>query len=209
MAPATPMELRTRPVGPWPMNTYALICPHTASSVLIDPGAEPETLREMLAGSAPVAILITHTHRDHVGELDLMKETLGVPVMAFPGERSRGIVPAADRWLAHGDVIQVGAHALRVAHTPGHSEDMLCFAIGGDHRVVVGDTIFAGGPGRTWSAEAFQTTLRTLREQILRWPDATVCYPGHGPAFRLGDIRPAIEAFCARDHGEFFGDATW
>jgi glyoxylase-like metal-dependent hydrolase (beta-lactamase superfamily II) len=73
----------------------------------------------------------------------------------------------------------------------------------------VGDTIFAGGPGRTWSAADFQTTLRVLREVILRCPDDTVCYPGHGPEFRLGDKRTAIEAFLARDHGDFYGDASW
>jgi glyoxylase-like metal-dependent hydrolase (beta-lactamase superfamily II) len=86
---------------------------------------------------------------------------------------------------------------------------MLCFALEGDPRVVVGDTIFEGGPGKTWSAEDFQTTLQTLRQVILAWPDETVCYPGHGPHFRLGDRRAAIEAFLRKDHGEFCGDATW
>ena len=50
------LELRTRQVGPWGMNTYALVCPQTKESVLIDPGADPESLLEMLAGSTPVAI---------------------------------------------------------------------------------------------------------------------------------------------------------
>lgn len=58
-------------------------------------------------------------------------------------------------------------------------------------------------------AEGFQTTLRTLREVVLRWHDETVCYPGHGAAFRLGDRRGDIEAFLRKDHGAFFGDATW
>ena len=56
--------------------------------------------------------------------------------------------------------------------------------------VIVGDTIFEGGPGKTWSPEGFQTTLTTLRKVVLPWPDETVCYPGHGPSFRLGDQRP-------------------
>jgi hydroxyacylglutathione hydrolase len=73
----------------------------------------------------------------------------------------------------------------------------------------VGDAIFEGCPGHTSSAEAFQTILRTLRDIILAWPDDTECYPGHGPAFRLGDKRAVIEAFLSRDHGSFFGDATW
>ena len=61
------LELVTRQVGQWGMNTYALICRETKASVLIDPGDDPDTLSEMLAGSQPIAILLTHTHIDHIG----------------------------------------------------------------------------------------------------------------------------------------------
>lgn len=203
------MELRSRTVGPWPMNSYALVCPDTRASVLIDPGADPEALAGLLADTAPVAILLTHSHPDHVGALGAMRARLGLPVLAHAGPHHNGMQLAKDRELADGDTVAVGRHTLRAIATPGHLPDMLCYAIEGDHRVIVGDTIFAGGPGRTTSAADFTTTLRVLRDVILAWPDATECYPGHGPAFRLGDIRMAIEAFVARDHGEFFGDATW
>lgn len=203
------IELRTRAVGPWSMNSYALVCPDTRASVLIDPGADPAALDAMLAGSAPVAILLTHTHPDHVGALEPMRARLGVPLLAHAGPYFKSLQLAADRVLADGDTIAVGRHTLRAIATPGHLPDMLCYAIEGDRRVVVGDTIFDGGPGRTTSAADFKTTLRVLRDVILGWHDDTVCYPGHGSEFRLGDKRAAIEAFLARDHGEFFGDATW
>jgi glyoxylase-like metal-dependent hydrolase (beta-lactamase superfamily II) len=191
------------------MNSYALVCPITGKSVLIDPGADPDTLQEMLADTLPTAILITHTHPDHVGALDEMRARLNVPVMAHPGPHFENMALSADRWLNHGDVVQVGEHSLKVYHTPGHIGDIICFAVEGDHRIIVGDTIFEGGPGQTWSVEGFQTTLKTLRDIILAWPDETVCYPGHGPSFRLGDKRAAIQSFLAKDHGSFFGDATW
>lgn len=204
-----PMELRTRQVGPWGMNTYVLVCPDSKRSVLIDPGADPDILSDMLAGTTPVAILLTHTHGDHTGALDEMRSRLKVPLLAHPGPHAGGIELDANRWLRHGNVVQVGKHTLRVLHTPGHIGDQICFAIEDDYRIVVGDTIFDGGPGKTWSSEEFQTTLKTLREIVLAWPDATICYPGHGPHFRLGDRRAAIEAFLEKDHGDFFGDATW
>lgn len=199
------LDLRTKEVGPWGTNAYVLVCPITQESVVIDPAGEPDTLQEMLEGSEPVAILLTHSHMDHIGALREMRARFQAPVIAHPG----GTVRDVDRWLADGDLIQVGEHSLRVHHTPGHTDDIVCFGIVDDNRVIVGDAIFEGGPGHTSSPEAFQTTLQTLRNIILSWPDDTVCYPGHGVSFRLGDRRAAIEAFLAKDHGAFFGDATW
>jgi len=201
----TRVEIISRAVGPWQTNSYVLVCPRTRRSVLIDPASEPPTLLEMLENSEPVAILLTHAHVDHIGALDEMRAKLKAPVMAHAAARA----VHADRWLADGDLVKVGEHALRVYHTPGHTEDMLCFAVVADARVIVGDTIFEGGPGKTWTPKDFQTTLRNLRDVVLAWPDETLCFPGHGSHFRLGDRRRAIEAFLAKDHGDFAGDATW
>ncbi len=210
----TKLALRKREVGPWPVNTYALVCPTTRQSVLIDPGADPDALLEMLGDSDPIAVWLTHTHPDHIGALDEMRTRLKVPLMAHSGPHFEEMALSADRWLNHGDTLSVGAHAVRVYHTPGHIGDLVCYALWneageGDRRVIVGDAIFEGGPGKTWSTEGFQTTLQTLRQVILSWPDEALCYPGHGPAFRLGDKRSAIEVFVAKDHGDFFGDAIW
>ncbi|MFW6182671.1 MAG: MBL fold metallo-hydrolase [Chloroflexota bacterium] len=203
------LELRTRAVGPWPMNTYALICPDTDESILIDPGAEPETLTTMLAGSNPTAIVLTHTHPDHVGALDEMRRRLDVPLLAHSGPHYEDMPLQTERQLHDGDTFTVGRHTLRVIHAPGHIADHICLALEGNNRIIVGDVLFEGGPGKTWTAQQFQTTLHTLRQVVLSWPDDTVCYPGHGPHFRLGDIRTHIERFLSRDHGDFFGDATW
>ncbi len=206
--PAT-LELRTRSVGPWPMNTYALVCPHTGQSVLIDPGADPETLIEMLAGTQPIAILLTHTHPDHIGALEIMRARLQVPLQAHPGPHFQGMALATDHEIGDGEIITLGQHTLKAYYAPGHIDDMICFAVIGGNDIIVGDTIFEGGPGNTHSSAAFQTTLLTLRNVVLPWPDDSICHAGHGPSFRLGDKRAAIEAFLARDHGDFHGDAEW
>ena len=204
------IELRTCQVGPWSMNTYALICPTTKQSVLFDPGADPDMLEEMLANSTPIAILLTHTHMDHVGALDEMQQRLQVPIYANDGPpEPNGNKIEANHWLHDGDIFRVGEHTLHVRYAPGHIGNQICFIIEGDSNIIVGDTIFDGGPGRTWSNDYFQTTLQTLRDVVLPWPDDVICHPGHGPSFRLGDRRAQIEAFLNKDHGTFHGDATW
>lgn len=191
------------------MNSYALICPETRESVLIDPGAEPDTLLAMLENSTPKAIILTHTHPDHVGALDEMRSRLQVPLLAHPGPHFNEMSLEKERELVQGDVVQVGDHALHVYHTPGHILDQISLSIVDDERIIVGDTLFEGGPGKTWSPQQFQTSLQILRNVVLQWPDQSLCYPGHGPSFRLGDLRPKIEAFLAKEHGNFYGDATW
>ena len=205
----TSLELRTRPVGPYSVNAYALVCPVTGQSVLIDPGDDPDALQEMLKETRPIAILLTHTHFDHVGALKAMRARLKVALVLHRGPHAKGFMTEATYWVEDGDTLQVGEHTLRVFSAPGHTADQVCYAIEEESRVIVGDAIFEGGPGKTGSIEGFQTTLKTLREVILPWSDDTVCYPGHGAWFRLGDKRREIEAFLAKDHGEFFGDATW
>src|SRR5215510_6532923 len=112
--------LKSASVGPWPMNSYVLICPETRQSILIDPGAEPETLSEMLVDSTPVAIFLTHAHQDHIGVLTEMKDQLRVPVYIHPEERL-----TADRSFAGLDTFTLGKHQLRLIHTPGHTPGMI------------------------------------------------------------------------------------
>ena len=203
------LTIKTDQVGPWGMNTYALIDPASNQSILFDPGGDPDKLLAMLGNSTPIAIVLTHTHIDHVMALDEMKAKLNVPVILHPGPIDNGEAVEGDQFLNDGDTLQLGAHTLRAAYAPGHIGNHIALLIDGDHRIIVGDIIFAGGPGKTWSNEGFKTSLGSLRNVVLNWPDDAICHPGHGPIFRLGDIRADVEAFLAKDHGDFFGDAEW
>ena len=58
------MRLRVKTVGPWQMNAYALVCPASRRSVLIDPGDEPRELDALLEGTHPVAIAVIEAKAD-------------------------------------------------------------------------------------------------------------------------------------------------
>ena len=201
-------KLIKQTVGPWPMNAYVLIDEETITSAIIDPGAQPEVILAQVEGTQVKAILITHGHADHIGALEEIKEASKAPVYINPDE-AQAFELDFDIPVQDEQVISIGKIKLRAIHTPGHTPGMTCFDLG-DGRILVGDTIFVGGPGKTWSNEDFATTMRTMRETVFTWPDETQFFPGHGPNGVIGQERPAFASFEARGwSGKLYGDVTW
>jgi glyoxylase-like metal-dependent hydrolase (beta-lactamase superfamily II) len=140
--------------------------------------------------------------------VEAVQQVTNAPVCLHPLDADHFDL-SLDIALADGDRIPVGNSHLRVIHTPGHTPGQCCFDLG-DGRVIVGDTLFVGGPGRTWSAQDFQTTMRTLETIVFRWPDKTRFYPGHGTPGQIGTERTAYENFVERGWpADLQGDVTW
>ena len=202
-----PAKLIKLELGPWPMNSYIVTDEVSGKGAIIDPGADAEVILGATQALQMERILLTHGHMDHVGALDDVKDALNVPVHIHPADATAFSL-SYDSPLQDGEEITLGKVTLKVVHTPGHTEGQCCFMI--DHRVVVGDTIFVGGPGKTWSAEGFATTMKTMEEIVFAWPDKKEFFPGHGPRGTIGIERPAFEAFLARGWPEDTqGDVTW
>lgn len=200
-------KLLSRSVGPWPMNTYVVICQDTHTSAIVDPGADPDVILGLTAGTRVDKILLTHAHGDHVGALAEIKAATGAPVYLHPADAAKFGV-AYDIPLGGDEFIEVGELRLRTVHTPGHTPGMISFLF--DQRALVGDTLFVGGPGRTGSPEDFALTMRTMREVVFAWPDETEFFPGHGPSGRIGIERPAFAAFVRRGwSADLQGDVAW
>jgi len=200
--------LKQKMVGPWPMNTYLLICDKSKISAVIDPGADADDILVLAGGTEIKKILITHGHFDHVDALGDLVEKTGADVWVHPLDAEKFELEY-DHPIINGESIAVGEQMIQAIHAPGHTPGMTCFDLG-DGRIVVGDTVFVGGPGKTWSPEEFQIQMETMGNIVFAWPDKTKFFPGHGPTGVIGEERPAYEAFVKKgwDPG-LFGDVAW
>jgi hydroxyacylglutathione hydrolase len=110
--------------------------------------------------------------------------------------------------LNDGDTISFGDLKLEVLHTPGHTPGSLCFKW--VRHLISGDTIFPGGPGKTWSPRAFNQIIKSITEKILVLPDDTRIYPGHGDATVLKKEKDEFAVFSSRSHSpNLCGDVLW
>ena len=198
------LRLETLPVGEYGTNCYLLTCPETGRALLVDPGADAESILKMCADAQVGRILLTHGHFDHTLALDEVRAALGALVGIHPAEF--GV--RANFELRDGGRLRVGRRYVRVIHVPGHTLGSVALRF--DRRAIVGDAIFPGGPGHTNSPEALQTALLSLQRTVFTWPDETRLYPGHGDPTTVGAERPAFQEFLARPRPlELCGDVTW
>jgi glyoxylase-like metal-dependent hydrolase (beta-lactamase superfamily II) len=169
-------------------NTWVLRAPGEESAVVVDPGPLHEEHLQAVAAQGPVAVvLLTHGHYDHSEGAARFAELTGAPVRALDPRHRLG-----DQGLGEGDVVAAAGLELRVAHTPGHSSDSLCFVL--DDAVLTGDTVL--GRGTTVVAHPdgvlhdYLESLRRLRDLGPR-----TVLPGHGP--ELPDAGAAAQAYLA------------
>ena len=210
MPPDPLLDLRVLALGQWQENCYLLVDRATNEALLIDPGDEAGRVLEWAEGTTVRSILLTHAHRDHVGALAEVRAALGVLAGLHPDDEplaaKYGV--AADFALIDGDVVRLGAHEIRVAHSPGHTPGSVCLCF--DSRAAVGDVIFPGGPGHTNTPAELNQSLAALQRTVFTWPDETTLYPGHGRPTTVGQERAGFEAFLARPRpADMCGDVSW
>jgi hydroxyacylglutathione hydrolase len=201
------IQIEKLSLGPYGTNAYVLICRHTGESVVVDVPGEAARLLDLLKGTTPRYILITHNHMDHTGALAELKSALGVPVAAHAEDAGRMPV-AADLLLKDGDIVSCGDIRLSVLHTPGHTRGSICFLTG--NCLIAGDTLFPDGPGKTGSPADFKKIMDSLTAKIFILPDEVQVFSGHGDSTTLGKERKAFEAFRAKPHDPgLCGDVLW
>lgn len=148
-------------------------------TVVVDPGTgfdAPARIREHV--SEIDAIVLTHTHSDHVGNLSGVKSSFGVSAWGFDTDQS-----GVDNAIDDGDRIQLGDNSYTALHTPGHKNDHLCFHSTDSRILFAGDLIFEGGSfGRTDLEEGDREQLIQSIDRVLdtAGPSLSEMHTGHG-----------------------------
>ena len=180
------------------MATNCYLCVHSTHAVVLDPGAEAQRIIKVLAekGLTLDAILLTHGHADHIGAAAELKKQTKAPIYIHKAEASflvdshfnlatflgwGDLSLQPDYWLEDGQNLSFSGLTLQVLHTPGHTPGSLCFYFPDQRKLFSGDTIFAGGVGRTDLPGGDYPHLQASLGKILpSLPLETIVYPGHG-----------------------------
>lgn len=158
--------------------TYLLADAQTRQALLIDPVKEQaeRDLRLLKELQLELTVLLeTHVHADHITAIQVLKQAFPqAQVMLSQAAGAQG----ADRYLSHGDIIQLGNLELIALATPGHTNGCMSYRL--PDRVFTGDTLLIRGCGRTDFQEGnAQQLYRSVMQHLFSLPDQTLVYPGH------------------------------
>ena len=212
------------PAGPWGTNCWVLAPGAGEQCVIVDPGKDSaagieEAVREH--GLAPVAVLLTHGHIDHVWSVVPVCGARDIPAYLHPADRhlltdpgaglspqargllagmTDGVLTTAEpddlRELSDGLELEIAGLSFVVDHAPGHTGGSVMFRRAGELGVppllISGDVLFEGSIGRTdLPGGDHAAMLRSLATKVLPLDDETVVLPGHGETTTIARERVA------------------
>ena len=183
------LKIHTLTLGLYQTNTYIIHEENSKSCCVIDPGYQANTILEKLEelGLTLEAILLTHGHFDHVGAVkDLAADTdcrvfLCAEDTALPPMLTAGPLYYTDTY-ADGTILNIAGLCIRIIHTPGHTPGGVCLLV--DDVIFSGDTLFAGGCGRSDLGGDWSTLVRSLK-RLSQIEGYFKVLPGHGESTTL------------------------
>ena len=191
------MDVRSFTVGPFAENTYFVRRDGAEQALVVDPGDEAPRLLAAIdeLGLDVEAILLTHTHVDHVGAVTPVAQATGATVYCPELETPMladimkwtpipGIGPYegydADETLGGGERLDLAGFEIDVIFTPGHSIGHLTYSIPDESAIFSGDVLFQGSVGRVdLPGGDWPTLAASIRNLIDTHPAETTVFPGH------------------------------
>jgi glyoxylase-like metal-dependent hydrolase (beta-lactamase superfamily II) len=173
--------------NPGPMTYYGTntyLIDTEQGLAILDPGPEdhPDHVEAIMrhTGGQVALILISHTHHDHVGAAEELKQKTGAPTVGFTLSGLETF--DADIKLSNGDMIA----GMAAIHTPGHASDHLCFALPAKNGEKV---LFSADHVMSWSTSIVSPPGGDMKDyfnslEILLKRDDDIYLSGHGPPLR-------------------------
>jgi glyoxylase-like metal-dependent hydrolase (beta-lactamase superfamily II) len=192
------IDVRMFTVGPVQENCFIVRQKDSGTALIVDPGEEADRLLgavDELGIEKVEAILVTHTHFDHVGAVAPVAQATGAPVYCPELEREvlanimdyvpwPGFGPfesyEADYTVAGGETLDLAGMKVEVLFTPGHSPGHVTYAIRDERALFSGDVLFQGSVGRVdLPGGDWPTLLSSIQSLVDEFEPETVVYPGH------------------------------
>lgn len=189
-----------------PTNCYIILDEQSKEIMCIDPAGDAIELsymiQDVLKGKLKY-IYLTHCHGDHIGGVTELKDRCGGKILIHRDDAQglndklinlSGIIDIpeitleADSRVDDGDSIHLGDLEFKVIHTPGHTKGSSSLYCAEEKCLFSGDTMFSGTWGRTdLPTSSREDIMNSITEKLLKLPDDTIVYPGHGKSTRIGD----------------------
>lgn len=152
------------------LNTNCYILKIKSKCLIIDPGDDYELIKNAIIGFEVLAILVTHSHFDHIGALEKLKSIYNVEVLAYENVIEKNY--------------NIGPFEFKIIFNPGHSNDSISFYFEKEKVMFVGDFVFKNTIGRCDLKGGDMNQMYKSINSLKKYTNV-ILYPGHGDMTNL------------------------